>query len=209
VLLLATPLTLAVMLLAAYPLSKRYFPNRTFWTGILIFTMFFEGGLIPTYLIVRGVGLINNVGALLFPKLIDTFSLIIVRNYYMSIPPTMEESARIDGAGDLRILIAIILPVSLPIIATVALWTIVNHWSWWFDSMIYMTDAKKHVLQVVLRRIVLEGTSQMMDLGGLAEVDIVNPDTVKAATIMVTTIPIVCVYPFMQKLFIKGIMVDH
>ncbi len=175
----------------------------------MIFTMFFEGGLIPTYLIVRGVGLINNVGALLFPKLIDTFSLIIVRNYYMSIPPTMEESARIDGAGDLRILIAIILPVSLPIIATVALWTIVNHWSWWFDSMIYMTDAKKHVLQVVLRRIVLEGTSQMMDLGGLAEVDIVNPDTVKAATIMVTTIPIVCVYPFMQKLFIKGIMVDH
>jgi putative aldouronate transport system permease protein len=195
------------MLLAAYPLSKPYFPHRSFWTGIIVFTMFFDGGLIPTFLTVQGLGLVNTTGALIFPKLIDTFSLLIVRNYYMSIPNALEESARIDGAGDLRILFRIILPVSTPIIATVALWTIVNHWSWWFDSMIYMLDARKHVLQVVLRRIVLEGTMQMMDLGGLAEEATVNPDTVKAATIIVATFPIICIYPFMQKYFIKGILI--
>lgn len=202
-----TPLTMIVTVLAAYPLSKRDFPNRTLWTGFFVFTMFFSGGMIPDYLLVRQVGIYDTLWALVLPRLVDTFNLLIVRNYMMSLPGSLEESARIDGAGDMRILLQIILPLSMPILATLALWTIVNHWSWWFDSLLYTKDSKKLVLQVVLRRIVLEGTTQMMDQSGFQDNTMVNSEGLKAAVIMVTTVPIVCVYPFLQKYFVKGILV--
>lgn len=204
---LGTPLTMAVTVLAAYPLSKRDFPNRTLWTGLFVFTMFFSGGMIPDYLIVRQVGIYNTVWALVLPRLVDTFNLLIVRNYLMSLPGSLEESARIDGAGDFRILLQILIPLAMPILATLALWTIVNHWSWWFDSLLYTKDSKKLVLQVVLRRIVLEGTTQMMDQSGFQDQNMINSEGLKAAVIMVTTVPIVCVYPFLQKYFVKGILV--
>lgn len=205
--LIGTPLTMIVTILAAYPLSKPQLPHRTIITAFFVFTMFFDGGLIPNYLVVNATGLIDTFWALVIPRLVDTFNLIILRNYFMSIPTSLEESAKIDGAGDLRILAQIILPVSLPILATVGLWTIVNHWNWWFDSLIYIQDARGHVLQTVLRRIILEGTTQMMDQSGFTDDVPTNPDNLKGAVIMVTTIPIVCVYPFLQKYFVKGIMV--
>lgn len=206
-LILGAPLTLVVTILTAYPLSKRHLPNRTLWTGFFVFTMFFTGGMIPDYLIVRQVGIYDTAWALVLPRLIDTFNLLIMRNYMMSLPDSLEESAKIDGANDLTVLMRIILPLSLPIIATVGLWTMVNHWSWWFDSLLYIKDAKGMVLQVVMRRIVLEGTMQMMDQSGFQDETMVNADGLKAAVIMVTTIPIVCVYPFLQKYFVKGILV--
>jgi putative aldouronate transport system permease protein len=205
--LVGTPLTVSVTVLAAYALSKKNFPNRTLWTGLFVFTMFFDGGLIPTYLVVKSVGLIDSLGALVLPRMIDTFTLLIVRNYMMSLPASLEESAKIDGAGDLTVLTRIVVPVSMPIIATVMLWTIVNHWNWWFDSLIYMTSPKKMVLQVVLRRIILEGTMQMMEQIGFLEGSTTNPDSLKAAAVIVTTLPIVCVYPFLQKYFVRGILV--
>jgi putative aldouronate transport system permease protein len=205
--LVGTPLTVTVTVLAAYALSKKSFPNRTVWTGLFVFTMFFDGGLIPTYLVVKSVGLIDKLGALVIPRLVDTFTLLIVRNYMMSLPASLEESAKIDGAGDLTVLTRIVVPVSMPIIATVMLWTMVNHWNWWFDSLIYMTSPKKMVLQVVLRRIILEGTMQMMEQIGFLEESTTNPDSLKAAAVIVTTVPIVCVYPFLQKYFVRGILV--
>jgi len=208
---LGTSLTMAVTIMTAYALSKKYFPNRSMWTGLLVFTMFFSGGLIPNYLLVRSVGIYNTVWAMVLPPLISTYNMIIMRNFFMTIPLELEESARIDGANEFMILVRIIIPVSGPILATVALWTIVGHWNAWFDCMIYITDGSKQVLQLILRRIVLEGSTQMMDImtsniiedAGMA----VTPDSVKAATIMVATIPILLVYPFLQKYFVKGVLI--
>jgi putative aldouronate transport system permease protein len=205
---LGTTLNLVVILCCAYPLSKKYFPHRTFWTLFIVFTMFFSGGLIPTYLLVRGLGLLNNVWALVLPQLVPTFAMIIARNFLMTIPASLEESARMDGANDITILIRIIVPLSLPVIATITLWQSVWHWNAWFDSLIYIRDPERQVLQIVLRRVVLEGTNDMIELrntGGMAETT--NPDSVKAATIIVTTLPIILFYPFLQKYFVKGVMV--
>ncbi|NLC44265.1 MAG: carbohydrate ABC transporter permease [Clostridiales bacterium] len=205
---LGTPLTLIATVLAAYPLSKKHFPNRVFWTGILVFTMFFDGGLIPTYLLVKNLNLLDSVWALILPRFIMTFTLVIVRNYFMALPDSLEESAKIDGAGDFYILFFIVIPISAPIIATVTLWTIVDHWNAWFDSMIYIQTVQKQVLQVVLRRIVLENSSQIMDLtGAVSDEAPSNPENIKAAVVMVITIPIVTIYPFLQKYFVKGILV--
>lgn len=206
---LGTALSVLFTIFTAYPLAKRYFPHRTFWTSLIVFTMFFSGGLIPNYLLVKGLGLMNTTWALVLPGLISTFSMIIARNYFMSLPETLEESAKIDGANEIVILFRIIIPISMPIIATLILWSAVGHWNAWFDSMIYMTDSHKHVLQVVMRRIVLEGTQDMLDVNKLSDDpnQVVNPDTIKAATVMVSVIPIILFYPFLQKYFVKGVLV--
>ncbi|MFD0959944.1 carbohydrate ABC transporter permease [Paenibacillus chungangensis] len=206
--LIGTALTVLVTIFTAYPLAKKQFPHRGFWTAFIVFTMFFSGGLIPSYFLVKSLGLMNSVWALVLPGLIHTFQMIIARNFFMSIPESLEESAKIDGANEIRILFQIVIPLSMPIVATLSLWTAVGHWNAWFDSMIYISDADKHVLQVVLRRIVLEGTQDMMDLNAMADEDLVaNPETIKATTVMVATIPIIMVYPFVQKYFVKGMMI--
>ena len=204
---LGTSLSLIVTIACAYPLSKKYFPHRGFWTGLIVFTMFFNGGLIPTYFIVRGLGITNTIWSLVLPRLVDTFAMLIMRNYFMSLPDSLEESAKIDGANPITILMRIIIPISKPILATVVLWVAVWHWNSWFDALIYIDDPKKQVLQTILRRIILEGTSQMTDLLVQDEEVRINPETIKAATVMVATIPILVVYPFLQKYFVKGVMV--
>jgi putative aldouronate transport system permease protein len=205
--LLGTAMSLFFTICAAYPLAKKQFPHRGFWTAFAVFTMFFSGGLIPVYLLVKKLGIMNSVWALVLPSLISTFSMIIARNYFMSLPIELEESAKIDGAHDWTVLFRIVVPVSAPIIATLALWSAVGHWNAWFDSLIYITDNDKQVLQVVMRRIVLEGTSNMMDFRSDDPLATVNPEMVKAATVMVTVLPIVLTYPFLQKYFIKGVLV--
>jgi putative aldouronate transport system permease protein len=208
---LGTSLTMFCTIITAYPLAKRYFPNRSLWTGLLVFTMFFSGGLIPSYLLVRSVGIYNTIWALVLPGLISTYNMIIMRNFFMSIPAELEESARIDGAGEFMVLFRIVVPISGPILATVALWTIVGHWNAWFDSMIYISSGSKQVLQQTLRQIILEGTMTLMDMNSMtAEISStgpVTPDTVKAATIMIATMPIILVYPFLQKHFVKGVLI--
>ncbi len=205
--LLGTGITLFFTICTAYALSKKHFPNRTFWTGFIVFTMFFSGGLIPEYLLVRGLGIYNSLWAMILPGLISAYNMIIMRNSFMSLPYGLEESAKIDGANDIVILFRIVVPVSVPIIATVALWTSVGHWNAWFDCMIYIQDTSRQVLQIILRRIVLEGTSQLMELNSSVDTGTASPDSIKAATIIVATIPILLVYPFIQKYFVKGIMV--
>ena len=190
--------------LTAYPLSKKYLPNRTFWTAIFVATMFFSGGIIPTYLLFINLKLINSIWALVLTGMIPTFSVLLVRNYLMSIPLSLEESARIDGAGEITVLARVLLPLLKPILATVTLWAIVGHWNAWFDSMIYIRDQDKQVLQVIMRNIINSG---MINTGAISLSAAVTPETLKAATILITTVPVICIYPFLQKYFVKGIMV--
>ncbi len=211
---LGTALTVAVTMSMGYPLAKRYLPLRTFWTIFVLITMLFSGGIVPLFILVRTLGLINSIWSLILPILVDPFTLIIARNYLMALPEELEESARIDGANDLIIFARIVVPLSMPIIATVALWTMVLHWNSWFDALIYITSPKIKVLQILLRRVLLESNFAYSGLG--ADVQAIQrqeelvrqytPETIKAAILMVSTVPILCTYPFMQRYFVKGII---
>jgi putative aldouronate transport system permease protein len=169
--------------------------------------MLFNGGLIPTYLVIRNIGLIDNRLVYILPLIISAFNVVIMRNFFQSIPDSLIESAKIDGANDFLILFRIILPISKPVIATIALWGAVGHWNAWFDGMLYINSNHKQILQIFLQRIVIENQPELIEKG------IINPDvmqftseTIKSATIVVTIMPILFVYPFLQRYFVKGIM---
>ncbi len=204
-------LSLTILLCAAYPLSKKDLPHRNFYTSIFVFTMFFGGGLIPKYLLIKNLGLVDHRMVLVIPGLISVYNMLIIRNFLMSIPKELEESARIDGASEWKILFSIIIPLSLPVIATVGLWIAVGHWNSWYDSMIYINSPEKQVLQIYLRRIVVQSTDE--EIRGMLEASNESigipaiPETLKAAAIIVTVTPILVVYPFIQKYFVKGVMV--
>ena len=202
---LGTLLTVIVTMAFAYPLSKKYFPHRNFWTAVIVFTMYFNGGMIPDYLLVKQLGIYNTIWALVLPRLVSVFHLLIVRNFIMSIPESLEESAKIDGANEIVILLRIILPLSMPIIATLTLWTAVWHWNEWFSALIYIQDPRKQVIQNIMRNIVMEGMSSLINEVNAETV--VKPENVKAATIVITTLPIIITYPFAQKYFVKGVMI--
>lgn len=206
---LGTILNVLFTVLCAYPLAKRYLPNRSLYTSFIVFTMFFSGGLIPNYLLIKELGLLDNRFSLILPGLIAAFTMIIVRNFFMSLPEEIEESAKIDGANDVRILFFIVLPVSMPIIATISLWYAVAHWNAWFDSLLYIQTPDKAVLGNVLRKIIIEGSPQFQEYDNYDPAkpqNLVTPDIIRAATIMVATTPILCVYPFIQKYFVRGVM---
>ncbi|WNR45436.1 carbohydrate ABC transporter permease [Paenibacillus roseipurpureus] len=202
---LAILLTVTLTFLGAYPLSKKTLPHRTFWTGFIVLTMFFSGGLIPLYMLVKGLGLMNSMWSLILPGAVSTFLLLIVRNFVHEIPVALEESAKMDGANDIYILRKIILPLSMPVLATVALYTGVHHWNAWFDSMLYIQSEKKQVLQMILRKIVLDG--DIAAAGTEMAQSAVNTQSMKLATLVVSIIPIICVYPFLQKYFVKGTLI--
>ena len=206
---LGTAMALIVIMLCAYPLSKRDIPGRTILTIFFLITMFFKGGLIPTYLLIKNLNLIDNRWVLIFPNLMNVYYMIIMRNYLMSIDNALEESAFIDGAGYGTVLAKIVVPLAKPAIATVVLWVAVWHWNSWFDAYIYIQDEKKIVLQTLLRRMIdyasQEGTS--LEQFSLEQNNRVVSTSVKAATTMVTIGPIIALYPFLQKYFVKGIMV--
>jgi len=202
--LLGTLITLIMTFLGAYPLSKRSLPNRKLWTGVIVLTMFFSGGLIPSYLLIKGLGIMNTMWSLVLPGAVSAFMLLIVRNFIIGLPESLEESAKIDGANDIVILFRIVLPLSLPIIATVGLYSGVGHWNAWFDSMIYIQDEKKQVLQMILRKILLEGQDVSVEAGAGSTAQAVNSETVKMAALVVSVLPILLVYPFLQKYFVKG-----
>lgn len=197
--------------MGAYVLSKKFFPHRTFWTLFIVFTMFFSGGLIPTYLLVTELGLTNTYASMILPGLVSAYNLIIMRNYFSnSFPEEIEESCMIDGAGRFTIFLKFVIPLSAPILATVGLWIAVGHWNSWYDVLLYISQEEKFTLQIVLRRIILSGTQQLLDANqGFTFFEDMNssPEGLKAASIFVATIPILCVYPFIQKYFVQGIMI--
>jgi putative aldouronate transport system permease protein len=204
-----TVLGIALVLLAtsmtAYPLSRRSFPHRKFLMKLYVFSMLFSGGLIPSYLLIRSLGLLNSVWALVLPGAVSAFSMIIMRNFFQSLPEEIIDSARIDGAGELRIFGSIILPLSVPVLAVVALWAGVGHWNAWFDAMIYIRDMDKQVLQIFVRRTVLDESDKLATQMELLQATDYSPETLKAATIMIATLPILFIYPFIQRFFVKGI----
>ncbi len=204
---LGTVLSVLACSLAAYPLARKEMSHRSMFTFLVVFTMLFGGSMVPNYLLIRNLGMIDTVWALILPMLIPAFNVIIIKNFFQSIPESLSESAKIDGAGDWCILFRIYMPLSKAVLATVALWTSVAHWNAWFDALLYITDDKKQVLQTFLQRIVIQSSTEMMELG-VTDTNVIEftSETIKAATIIVTILPILCVYPFVQKYFVKGIM---
>lgn len=200
-------LAVLIMSFGAYALSKKYLPHRKFYTMLIVFTMFFQGGLLPTYFLIKGLGLYDTRLVLIVPCLINTFQLLLIRNFFMGLPEEIEESAKMDGANDIVILFRLILPLSMPILATVFLMQASAHWNAWFDALIYTTSRKNMVLQIFLRKLVVDGEdsemNKLLDMAGSKP----TPETVKAAVVMIVTFPILLVYPFLQKYFVKGIMV--
>lgn len=205
--LLGTLLTLLMTCLAAYPLSRKDMPHRSMNTFLVLFTMIFGGGMVPLYLVVRCLGMLNSIWALVLPVTLSAFNVIVVRNFFRQIPESLHEAAAIDGASEFFILAKVYVPLSKPVLATVSLWTAVLHWNQWFDAMLYISDDRGQVLQNFLQRIVIEGSTWMVD-SGMADAGLLKttPETIKAATVVVTILPILLVYPFLQKYFVKGIM---
>ncbi|NOU74212.1 ABC transporter permease subunit [Paenibacillus sp. LMG 31458] len=205
---IGTALIVFFTLLVAYPLSKKDLPYRNYFTAFFLITMFFSGGLIPNYLLIKSLGLLDNRLALILPGVVNVFSIIIMRNFLMTIDKGLEESALIDGAGYFKILTKIIVPLSKPVIATVALWAAVGHWNAWFDAMIYIRDPQKTVLQMVVREmmVALDLSQTQMGGGGMSNANLLLSN-VRAATVMISIGPIILIYPFAQKYFIKGIMI--
>lgn len=205
---LGTFLNLAFTASLAYPLSLRRFRLRGFLTMMIFFTMLFSGGMIPMYLLVRELRLIDSVWALVLPILVSPFNLFIMRNYFQSLPASLEESASIDGARPLRVLLSIILPLSMPVIAALGLFYGISHWNAFFDAILYINDQKLQVLQVYLRNLItytaIGSTTTIEDraLGaGLSE------ESMKMAAISASIIPIIIVYPWLQKHFVKGVLI--
>lgn len=199
-----TVLHVLVMSLVAYPLSREEMVGRRFITLLFVFIMLFHGGLIPTYLIVKALGLTNKVWALILPGLVSTFNMIVLRNYFASIPDSLEESARLDGCGNIGTFFRIVFPLSLPAVATVCVYTAVGFWNNYFSALIYIDSKSLYPLSLYLRKVVVETESQLVDLN--PELRNLNPESVRAATVVAATIPILIVYPFLQRYFVKGIM---
>ena len=203
-----TVLSVGLTAMTAYPLSKKSFIGNKTFTVLILFTMVFSGGLIPTYLMMTTqLHLTDTLWALILPGAVGAYNLIIIRNFLRSIPESLEESAKIDGAGDFRIWWNIVIPLSKAVLATVALWKAVEHWNAYFDSLLYTRDQAKYVLQVFLRRVLVEQKLDMLGDGMMLEVSAKPTEaTTRAALIIISTLPIVLVYPFLQKYFMKGIM---
>lgn len=202
-----TLLALIVTCFYAYALARPETPNKKFFTVLLVFTMLFNGGKIPTYLALKQYHLLDSVWVYILPMLIIPYNVIVARSFFMSIPKSLNEAAKIDGAGEFLIFFKIIVPISKPIIMTIALFMAVSHWNSWYDALMYITDNNKIVVQLLLQRIIQESDVSLITQG------LVNPDaaeftseTVKSATVIVAILPILLFYPFIQKYFTKGIM---
>lgn len=201
-----TLLALLVYGLTAYPLSKKGFPGVKIFTFLFVFTMLFDGGVIPNYLLIRRLGLQNSLLALIVQGVVSAFNIIIMRNFFRSIPESVEESAKLDGAGDITIFFRIIAPLSKPVFATIALWLAIWHWNSWFDALLYITRRDTQVLQIILREILIQNTGDMWADIRTSQARDFQLVQLQAAVIIVSIVPIMSVYPFLQRHFIKGIM---
>jgi putative aldouronate transport system permease protein len=211
---LGTVISLVMTVLGAYPLSREDFRGRGVFTVIIAITMFFSGGLIPTFMTIKGLGLYDTVWAIVLPGAIGTMNMIIMRTFFQAIPDALEEAAIIDGASDMQVLFRIILPLSVPSMMTIGMFYAVGRWNSWFSELIYFKSSEKYPLQLVLRQIViannvneLEALEKGMYLEDAETIGNTNAETLKYAVIMVAALPILCVYPFIQKYFIKGVMI--
>jgi len=204
-LLMAMPINMFLTTTVAYGLSRTGYPGRRFLLKFVVFTMLFSGGIVPLYLTIKSYGLIGSMWAVALSQGINTFYMIIMLNFFQSLPESLIESAKLDGAGEYKILWKIILPLSKPVMATVFLYYLVDRWNEWYNAMIMVRDTSNTPLQLVLRNIVLE--SQNLDNIVTESVELFTFSSgIKMGAVVVTVIPVMCVYPFLQKYFTKGIM---
>ncbi|WP_058486804.1 carbohydrate ABC transporter permease [Defluviitalea phaphyphila] len=201
-----TALSLIVEAMFAYVISKKKYPLRNALTIMIAFTMWFQGGLIPTFLLVRSLHLMNSIWVYIFPTLMSAWNILIMRNFFAQIPEGLEESAKIDGANEAVVFFKIVLPLSKPVLATIGLFHAVTHWNEWFSALIYVNDNTKWPVQVILRQILATAMqSEIMEDNVVA-----TPPpavSVQMATVVIVTVPILLVYPFIQKYFTKGMLV--
>ena len=207
--LVGTSLNMFLSVMGAYVLSRKYLMGRKVILNLIIFTMLFNGGLIPTYLVIKNLKLVNTVWAMILPCGISTYYLIIMKNYFMSLPDSLLEAARLDGANEWSILTRVVLPISIPFMATFILFYAVERWNEWYLANLYINKAALYPLQTYLRNVLISMSNTLNDIAkqfmqGHAKV---NSTAVQMATIVVATVPILCVCPFVQRHFVKGVMV--
>lgn len=193
--------------LAAYCLSRRNLPGKNVFVMLMMFTMYFGGGMIPNFIVINSIGIFNTRAAMILPGLVSTYNFIIVLTYFKGLPYELEEAATIDGAGEFRILFQILLPLSKPVVSVIALYYLVGIWNNFMSALLYIRDESKYPLQLVLRDILIKGAVE----GGqeMAQVDdaAASEETLKYAVMVVSTVPVLCVYPFIQRYFVKGVMI--
>lgn len=199
---LGTLISMAATTLAAYALSKKDLPGGRWLMFAIVFTMMFSGGIIPNYLVVKQLGMINSVWAMMIPAAIQTYNLIIMRSFFASIPESLEESAKIDGSNDFGILLRIVIPLSMPAIATVSLFYAVSKWNEFFTAVMYITDKQIWPLQLFLRSMLIDNEAAFQSGG---DSPFLLGQSIKMATIMISTIPVMIIYPFFQRYFVQGV----
>lgn len=198
---------LALTAFMAYPLSKKGLNGRRTIMLMVVFSMLFSGGMIPTYIVVKETGLLNSIWSLILPGAISAFNLIILKNFFQNIPDELEEAARIDGCRNFGVLFRIVLPLSMPALATFTLFYAVGNWNQFFNAVLYITKPSLWTVQVFLRQMIFQGSTQdVLSQAGLASEAQIVPTTIQMAAIIVATVPILIVYPFLQKHFAKGVL---
>lgn len=205
---LGTIVNMAMTILTAYPLAKETssFRPRTWYAWFFVITILFSGGLIPWYMVIRATGLLDSIWALIIPGAVPVFSVILLLNFFRGIPRELEEAAFIDGAGHLSTLLRIIVPLSIPALATIMLFTVVGHWNSWFDGLILMNSPKHYPLQSYLQTVVIQKDFTALGEEELKNMKLISDRTIKAAEILLGALPVLLVYPFLQKYFMKGIV---
>lgn len=210
---LGTVINMLLTSTMAYALSKARLPLRSFFTKLVLLTMYFSGGIIPTFLLINSLGMYDTIWALVMPSAISTYNLIVLRSFYAAMPLELEEAAYLDGASDLGIFFRIVLPLSKAGLATIALFYLVGHWNSYYSAMIYLKTAEKYPLQLVLRSIVIEGqmANELAAAGQAAAAETmtgqVSVNSIKYATLFISIVPMMIIYPFIQKYFVKGVMI--
>lgn len=201
-----TSISVTLTACGAYPLSRKDFYGKNFFMGLFAFTMYFTGGMIPTYLLVKNLGMLNTMWALVLPSAVSTYNLIIMRTFFQtSIPDEIVESAAIDGCNDLGVFFRIVIPLAAPIFAVMVLFYGVSLWNSWFPALLYISDRDLYPLQMILREVLIQGEMSEMT-GAIGDAEVIG-DGLKYATMVVATLPIMCLYPFLQKYFVKGVMI--
>ncbi|GBF76879.1 hypothetical protein PA598K_05389 [Paenibacillus sp. 598K] len=206
--LVGTAINVGLLMTGGYALSRKDVPGRNIITLLIVFTMFFQGGIIPTYLIVRDLGMLNTIWALVIPNAVSVYHLIVVRTYFeTTIPLEMLEASKVDGCNNTRFFLRIVLPLSLPIIAVMVLFSAVVHWNSYFSALIYLRDESMYPLQMVLREILVRNSAQeLMNVEDMAAQQDFS-ELIKYGVVIVSSLPVLILYPFVQRYFIKGVMI--
>lgn len=206
---IGTIINMLLTITVAYPLSKKRLPFRSGFLIMIMITMFFYGGLIPTFLLVNDLGMYNTIWAMVIPGAVSTYNMIVMRSFFQNIPVEMEESAYLDGANDFTILFYIVLPLSKAAIATISLFYAVTHWNNFFSALIFLKSSDKYPLQLILREIVLANSmaEELASTTGIDEIALIKTESIKYATLFISLLPMLILYPFVQKHFVKGVMI--